>query len=63
MDLRFALFERIARDSVLSRLLVNYADRLDDSRLSARANRRHLLSDHGVDDRRPDEHVVQRASH
>ncbi len=30
MDLRFALFERIARDSVLSRLLVNYADRLDD---------------------------------
>ncbi len=31
MDLRFALFERIARDSVLSRLLVNYADRLDDS--------------------------------
>ena len=31
MDLRFALFERIARDSLLSRLLVNYADRLDDS--------------------------------
>ena len=30
MDLRFALFERIARDSVLRRLLVNYADRLDD---------------------------------
>ena len=29
MDLRFALFERIARDSVLGRLLVNYADRLD----------------------------------
>jgi hypothetical protein len=29
MDLRFALFERIARDSVLRRLLVNYADRLD----------------------------------
>ena len=33
MDLRFALFERIARDSVLSRLLVNYADRLDDRAL------------------------------
>ena len=30
MDLRFALFERIAQDSVLRRLLVNYADRLDD---------------------------------
>jgi hypothetical protein len=30
MDLRFALFERIARDSMLRRLLVNYADRLDD---------------------------------
>lgn len=30
MDLRLALFERIARDSVLRRLLVNYADRLDD---------------------------------
>src|SRR4051794_5638225 len=29
MDLRFALFGRIARDSVLRRLLVNYADRLD----------------------------------
>ncbi len=34
MDLRFALFERIARDSVLSRLLVNYANRLDDSALT-----------------------------
>ena len=30
MDLRFALFTRIARDDVLKRLLVNYADRLDD---------------------------------
>ncbi len=30
MDLRFALFERIAQDSMLRRLLVNYADRLDD---------------------------------
>jgi hypothetical protein len=30
MDLRFAVFERIARDDVLRRLLVNYADRLDD---------------------------------
>jgi hypothetical protein len=30
VDLRFALFERIARDSMLRRLLVNYADRLDD---------------------------------
>ena len=30
MDLRFAMFERIAQDSVLRRLLVNYADRLDD---------------------------------
>jgi len=29
VDLRFALFERIVRDSVLRRLLVNYADRLD----------------------------------
>ena len=33
MDLRFALFERIAQDSVLRRLLVNYADRLDDRAL------------------------------
>jgi hypothetical protein len=33
MDLRFALFERIARDSLLRRLLVNYADRLDDRAL------------------------------
>ena len=58
MDFRFALFERIARDSVLSRLLVNYADRLE--RLPFRsAGRRHLLSDHGVDDRRPDEHVFE----
>jgi hypothetical protein len=30
MDLRFAVFERIARDDVLRRLLVNYADRLED---------------------------------
>jgi len=30
MDLRFAVFTRIARDDVLKRLLVNYADRLDD---------------------------------
>jgi hypothetical protein len=30
MDLRFAVFERIARDDLLRRLLVNYADRLDD---------------------------------
>jgi hypothetical protein len=30
VDLRFALFTRIARDDVLKRLLVNYADRLDD---------------------------------
>src|SRR5688572_30052072 len=29
MDLRFAIFERIARDDTLRRLLVNYADRLD----------------------------------
>jgi hypothetical protein len=29
MDLRFAVFERIARDDMLRRLLVNYADRLD----------------------------------
>jgi hypothetical protein len=29
MDLRFAIFERIARDDVLRRLLVSYADRLD----------------------------------
>ena len=29
VDLRFALCERIVRDSVLRRLLVNYADRLD----------------------------------
>ena len=27
MDLRFALFERIARDTMLRRLLVNYANR------------------------------------
>jgi hypothetical protein len=33
MDLRFALFERIAQDSVLRRLLVNYADRLEDRAL------------------------------
>ena len=59
MDLRFALFERIARDSVLRRLLVNYADRLDDPAVLLRAGRRHLLSDHGVDDRRPDEYVVR----
>jgi hypothetical protein len=31
MDLRYAVFTRIARDDVLKRLLVNYADRLDDS--------------------------------
>jgi hypothetical protein len=30
VDLRFAVFTRIARDDVLKRLLVNYADRLDD---------------------------------
>ena len=30
MDLRLAVFDRIARDDVLRRLLVNYADRLDD---------------------------------
>jgi hypothetical protein len=30
MDLRLAVFERIAADDVLRRLLVNYADRLDD---------------------------------
>ena len=30
MDLRFAVFTRIARDDVLKRLLVNYANRLDD---------------------------------
>ena len=29
MDLRFAIFERIAQDDMLMRLLVNYADRLD----------------------------------
>jgi hypothetical protein len=29
MDLRFLAFELIARDDVLKRLLVNYADRLD----------------------------------
>jgi hypothetical protein len=29
VDLRFAVFTRIARDDVLKRLLVNYADRLD----------------------------------
>ena len=29
MDLRFEVFELIARDEVLRRLLVNYADRLD----------------------------------
>ena len=30
MDLRLAVFDRIAGDDVLRRLLVNYADRLDD---------------------------------
>ena len=30
MDLRLAVFERIVRDDLLRRLLVNYADRLDD---------------------------------
>jgi hypothetical protein len=30
MDLRLAVFERIAGDDLLRRLLVNYADRLDD---------------------------------
>ncbi|MDF3051060.1 MAG: hypothetical protein K0R87_2698 [Pseudonocardia sp.] len=30
MDLRLAVFERLAGDDVLRRLLVNYADRLDD---------------------------------
>jgi hypothetical protein len=30
MDLHFAVFTLIARDDVLKRLLVNYADRLDD---------------------------------
>jgi len=30
MDLRLAVFERIAGDAVLRRLLLNYADRLDD---------------------------------
>jgi hypothetical protein len=29
MDLRFTIFKHIARDDVLRRLLVNYADRLD----------------------------------
>jgi hypothetical protein len=29
MDLRFAIFKRIARDDMLRRLLVSYADRLD----------------------------------
>jgi hypothetical protein len=29
MDLRFAIFTRIARDDMLRRLLINYADRLD----------------------------------
>ena len=29
MDLRFAIFKRIARDAMLRRLLVSYADRLD----------------------------------